>query len=80
MTEGEHERFSALLELAGGLACPLPAAATAESDFSIVNSERDAGEQRLQDVALEGILLCKQFGSLKHLHYADMEAADIDDS
>ena len=60
MTEGAHERFLTLLGFAGG------PTATAESDFSIMN------RQTLQDLAIEGILQCKQFNSLKQF-YGDME-------
>ena len=43
-------RFPTLLEFAGGLACPFPTTATTESDFSVMNRERDESRRWLEDL------------------------------
>jgi hypothetical protein len=60
-------RFPTLMEFAGGLASPFPTTATTESDFSHMNRERSDGRHALQDLALEGILQCKQYERIKLL-------------
>ena len=58
-------RFEDLKEFCGGLATVFPSTATVESDFSIVNYEKNLYRTALMDLSLEGILHSKQFDVLK---------------
>ena len=60
-------RFSVLRDFCGGIATAFPNTATVESDFSILEWEKDAYRMSLTDLSLEGILHCKQFNLLCHL-------------
>lgn len=54
-------KFAAIKEFCGGLATIFPGTATVESDFSIVNYEKDQYRTALTDFSLEGILHAKQY-------------------
>lgn len=54
-------RFENLKEFCGGLATVFPGTATVESDFSIVNYEKNQYRTTLTDLSLEGILHSKQY-------------------
>lgn len=66
-----RRNFPILMEFAGGLACPFPATATVESDFSIVRWEKDNGRGALENLSLEGIMQCKQHKALWSLTGCD---------
>ena len=61
-------RFERLKEFCGGLATVFPGTATVESDFSVLNYEKNIYRTALTDFSLEGILHCKQFQKLDSLH------------
>ena len=54
-------RFEKLKEFCGGLGTVFPGTATVESDFSIVNYEKNDYRTALTDLSLEGILHSKQY-------------------
>lgn len=60
-------RFKELQEFCGGLATIFPGTSTVESDFSIINYEKNQYRSALTDLSLEGILHCKQFPKLQKL-------------
>ena len=60
-------RFEHLKEFCGGLATVFPGTATVESDFSIVNYEKNEYRTSLTDLSLEGILHSKQFKMIQAL-------------
>jgi hypothetical protein len=62
-----HGRFPLVQKFCGGLASTFPNTATVESDFSVINWEKDSTRQDLTDFSLEGILHCKQYNDLKAL-------------
>ena len=49
-----------LWEFVGGLAAVFPGTSTVESDFSVVNHEKDDGRVLLTDFSLDAILHSKQ--------------------
>ena len=53
--------FFELQLFCGGLATLFPGTATVESDFSIVNYEKDRYRAKLTDFSLEGIMQAKQY-------------------
>ena len=55
-----NARFPALQKFCGGLASVFPGTASVESDFSLVNYEKDQYRSKLSDFSLEGILHAKQ--------------------
>jgi hypothetical protein len=55
------EKFLQLELFCGGLATLLPGTASVESDFSIVNYEKDQYRAKLTDFSLEGIMHAKQY-------------------
>ena len=57
-------RFEKLKEFCGGLATVFPGTATVESDFSIVNYEKNEYRTALTDLSLEGILHAKQYKTI----------------
>ena len=61
-------RFVHLKEFCAGLATVFPGTATVESDFSIINFEKNIYRSALTDLSLEGILHCKQFPLVTKLH------------
>ncbi len=61
-------RFKELQEFCGGLATIFPGTSTVESDFSIINYEKNQYRSALSDLSLEGILHCKQFPKLQKLY------------
>ena len=58
-------RFEKLKEFCGGLGTVFPGTATVESDFSIVNIEKNDYRTALTDLALEGIMHSKQFTTIQ---------------
>ena len=62
-----HGKFRLLEEFCVGSVSVFSGTATVESDFSIINSELNAGRSRLTDIALEGILHAKQWQSVRRL-------------
>ncbi|EEC42950.1 predicted protein [Phaeodactylum tricornutum CCAP 1055/1] len=62
-----HGRFPLVQKFCGGLASAFPNTATVESDFSVINWEKDNTRQHHTDFSLEGILHCKQYNNLKDL-------------
>lgn len=60
-------RFSALVDFLGGLATVFPGTATVESDFSVLQWEKNVHRTCLTDLSLEGILHCKQFSAVQRL-------------
>jgi len=54
-------RFQYSKEFCGGLAYVFSSTATVESDFSIINYEKNSRRSALKDLSLEGILHSKQF-------------------
>jgi hypothetical protein len=60
-------RFPLLQKFCGGLALAFPNTASVESEFSIINWEKDTSRQGLTDFSLEGILHCRQYNDLKVL-------------
>jgi hypothetical protein len=58
-------RFPALQEFCGGLATVFPITATVESDFALINWEKDEFSKGIADLSLEGILHCKQFDDMR---------------
>ena len=61
-------RFVHPKEFFAGLATVFPGTATVESDFSIINFEKNIYRSALTDLSLEGILHCKQFPLVTKLH------------
>jgi hypothetical protein len=53
-------RFENLRLLLGGIATVFPGSSTVESDFSIINYEKDSFRSRLADLSVEGTLHAKQ--------------------
>jgi hypothetical protein len=60
-------RFDALRDFCGGIATVFANTASVESDFSILGWEKDEYRLSLTDLALEGIIQCKQHELLKRL-------------
>ena len=58
-------RFEKLKEFCGGLGTVFPGTATIESDFSIVNLEKNDYRAALTDLSLEGILHLKQLTTIQ---------------
>jgi hypothetical protein len=56
----DDNQFSLLKRFFGGLASLFPCTATVESDFSVINWEKDNYRASLTDFSLEGILHSKQ--------------------
>jgi hypothetical protein len=67
-----HGRFPLVQKFCGGLASAFPNTAIVESDFSVINWEKDPSRD-LIDFSLEGILHCKQYSDLKTLSTLTME-------
>jgi hypothetical protein len=63
-TPSIKDRFPELMEFYGGLASPFPNTATVESDFSVLNWEKDLHRSNITPFSLEGILHCCQIRSL----------------
>jgi hypothetical protein len=62
------EKFTPLRDFAGGLATVSPSAATVESDFSLMNWEKNKFRRAQTDFSLKGILHNKQYEAiLKHV-------------
>ena len=61
-------RLVHLKEFCAGLATVFPGTATVESDFSIINFEKNIYRSALTDLSLKGILHCKQFPLVTKLH------------
>ena len=59
-----HGRFEKLKEFCGGLATVFPGTATVESDFSLINYEKNDFRTALTDLSLEGILHSKQYATI----------------
>ena len=59
-------RFQHLKEFCGGLATVFSSTATVESDFSIINCEKNSRRSALTDLSLEGILHLTQFDMVKN--------------
>lgn len=57
-------RFKKLVSFFGGLATVFPSTAAVESDFSVLQWEKDVYRQSLTDLSLEGVLHCKQIDAL----------------
>jgi hypothetical protein len=60
-------RFDHLKEFCGGLASAFPGTSSVESDFSIVNWEKDDCRIYLTDISLEGIFHSKQFDKIRSI-------------
>jgi len=58
--------FQYLKEFCRGLANVFPSITTIESDFSIINFEKNSHRPALTDLSLEGILHSKQFDMIKN--------------
>jgi hypothetical protein len=58
------KKFAPLKQFFGGLATVFPGTATVESDFSLINWEKDDYCSSLTDFSLEGILHSKQYFEL----------------
>ena len=59
-----NNHFEPLKRFFGGLATVFPGTAAVESDFSLINWEKDDYCTNLTDLSLEGILHCKQYFEL----------------
>jgi hypothetical protein len=62
-----EKRFEHLNEFCGGLATAFPGTSSVESDFSILNWEKDYCRVSLSDFSLEGILHSKQFDKINSI-------------
>jgi hypothetical protein len=60
----DDNQFALLKRFFGGLASVFPGTATVESDFSLINWEKDDYRASLTDFSLEGILHSKQYFEL----------------
>lgn len=61
-------KFNPLKVFFGGLGTVFPGTATVESDFSLINWEKDEYRSWLTDLSLEGILLhSKQYFDLQNV-------------
>lgn len=60
-------RFHILRDFNGGIATIFANTASVESDFSILDWEKDAFRLSITDLSLEGILQCKQYEMLSLL-------------
>ena len=60
----DDNQFALLKRFFGGLASLFPCTATVESDFSVINWEKDNYRASLTDFSLEGILHSKQYFEL----------------
>lgn len=60
----EH-RFPKLCTFAGGCASVYPGTTRVESDFSVINWEKDDFRSSLMNFSLEGIMHCKQFKAIE---------------
>ena len=58
-------RFEELKEFCGSLATVFPGTSTVESDFSVVNYEKNDNRTALTDLSLEGILHSKQYKTIQ---------------
>ncbi len=58
------KQFAPLKQFFGGLATVFPGTATVESNFSLINWEKDDYRSSLTDFSLEGILHSKQYFEL----------------
>lgn len=61
--------FKKLVSFFGGLATVLPSTAVVESDFPILQLEKEVYRQYLTDLSLEGVLHCKQIDALYQLKH-----------
>lgn len=61
-------KFPHLVEFCGAFATILPNTASVESDFSIINWEKDSFRTGLTDFALDGIMHCKQYDDTEILN------------
>jgi len=61
------DHFTTLQDFCGGIAMVFANTASVESDFSILGWEKDEHRLSLTDLALEGIMQCKQHELLKSL-------------
>ncbi|PXF48308.1 hypothetical protein BWQ96_01997 [Gracilariopsis chorda] len=62
-------KFRKLRDFCGGLATVFPRTATVESDFSVIQWEKDDNRQNLTDAALEGNVQSKQYDLLELPRY-----------
>ena len=60
------ERFQLLRKFVGALASIFPNTASVESDFSLINHEKNDRRTSLTNLSLEGVLQCKQFHELSN--------------
>jgi len=60
----DSKEFEPLKLFFGGLATIFPGTVTVESDFSLINWEKDVYRSSLTDFSLEGILHSKQYFEL----------------
>jgi len=60
-------KFDPLKDFFGGLGSVFPGTATVESDFSLINWEKDEYRSWLTDLSLEGILHSKQYFDLQNV-------------
>jgi hypothetical protein len=60
-------KFNPLKDFFGGLGTVFPGTATVESDFSLINWEKDEYQSWLTDLSLEGILHSKQYFDLQNI-------------
>jgi hypothetical protein len=65
------QRYPGLCGFAGGLATVYPGTSRVESDFSIMNWEKDVYRSSLMDLSLEGIMHSKQFEKLQKLNSSE---------
>ena len=56
--------FATLRSFSGSYGAMFPNTSSVESDFSLINYERNSQKKFLQNLAVEGILQCKQFSYL----------------
>jgi hypothetical protein len=60
-------QFPLVQQFCEGLASAFPNTASVESDFLVINWEKNENRQDLTDFSLEGIMYCKQYQHLKAL-------------
>jgi hypothetical protein len=65
----DDNKFGLLKRFFGGLASVFPGAATVESNFLLINWEKDDYRAWLTDFSLDGILHSKQHFELLEVHH-----------
>lgn len=60
-------RFEILRDFCGGIAALFPNTASVESDFSVLGWEKNEYKSMMTDLAVEGVLHCKQYNEIEKL-------------